>query len=443
MKKLFKWLAYSAAAFIVVLSGLAFLTQTQFFRDRLRSYALDRLDTLLVAEVHLGEIHGNLVTGFSIDSVSIKVRDEYFVRADRIDIRYDLFQLPSKKISVSLLTLIRPHIALVRGRDSVWNFKRMIVQPDDSARNPFDWPIAVQRFEIQNGTFRLMDSTRISQPGHRSPDPFFVEYHDFAVRDLDMRITSVLVSPDEKKATIDSLSFTSDTPDIQLRKFSAGLRVTRNEAVVKNLFLQTSRSTVRLSASMKDIDLFHRLVLADLKSKPVSLELHTKDLDLNELRRFIYQVELDGKVTTDLIADGEFGDMAIRQLNLKTRNSELHIAGSLYHLDQPSSLFISAKCRDTKIPYADLMALLPNVDLPDYRALGTAYVDFDFEGEPRNFRTDLSVRTDAGSISTKGAMLKIGGPESLRYNGQFQTRGLDLSAILQDKQWQSSLNSFV
>lgn len=436
-------MAYSAAAFIVVLSGLAFLTQTQFFRDRLRSFALDQLDTLLIAEVHLGEIHGNLVTGFSIDSVSIKVRDEYFVRADRIDIRYDLFQIPSKKISVSLLTLIRPQIAMVRGRDSLWNFQRMIVRPDDTTKTPFDWPIAVQRFEIQNGTFRLVDSMRISQPDHRNPDPYFVEYHDFAVRDLDMRMTSVLVSPDEKRATIDSLTFVSDSPDVRLRNLSARVSVTRKEAVVKNLFLQTSRSTLRLNASMKDVDLFRPLILGDLKSKPVDLELQTNDLDLNELKRFIQQIELDGKVTAELIADGEFGNINVRQLDVKTRSSEVHIVGSVSHLDQPSTLFISAKCRETKIPYADVMAFLPNIDLPDYTSLGTVHVDFDFEGEPRNFRADLSVRTNAGSISTKGATLKIGGPESIRYHGEFQTRGVDLSSILHDKQWQSSLNSFV
>ncbi len=443
MKKLFKWLAYSAVVVTVLLGGLAFLTQTQFFRDGLRSFALDRLDTLLIAEVHLGEIHGNLVTGFSIDSVSIKVRDQYFVRTDRIDIRYDLFQLPSKKISVSSFTLIRPQIVMVRGVDSLWNFQRMIVRPDDSTKNPFDWPIAVQRFQIQNGTFRLVDSTRISQPGHRDPNPFFVEYHDFAVSDLNMRISSVLVTRDEKRGSIDSLSFTSDKPDIQLKRFSAALRVTRKEATVKDLFLQTSRSTIRLDASMKNVDLFHRLVLVDLQTKPVTLELHTHDLDLSELKRFIHQVDLEGKIKADLIADGEFGDITVRQLDLKTYNSDLHLIGGLYHLDQPSTLYIRAKCRESKIRYADVMSLLPNIDLPDYRSFGTAELDFDFEGEPRNFRTNFSVRTDAGSISTKGATLKIGGPEILRYNGQFQTEGIDLSAILHDKQWQSSLNSVV
>ena len=156
MKKFLKWLAYGATAFIVVLGAVAGLTQTQFFRNALRTFALDQLDSLLIAEVHLGEIRGNLVSGFSIDSVSIKVDSEYFVEAERIDIRYDPFQIPSKKINVSSLVLVRPRIALLCGPDSVWNFERMIRPvPDDSTKTPFDWPIAVHRLEIIEGVILL------------------------------------------------------------------------------------------------------------------------------------------------------------------------------------------------------------------------------------------------------------------------------------------------
>ena len=69
MKKIFKWLAYIAAGIIALASLVAGVSQTQFFRDRLRAFALAQLDSLLDADVRLGEIRGNLITGFTMASL--------------------------------------------------------------------------------------------------------------------------------------------------------------------------------------------------------------------------------------------------------------------------------------------------------------------------------------------------------------------------------------
>jgi hypothetical protein len=64
------WLFDGILVFILLVAGF---TQTQFFRDRLRAVALSNLDSLLAAQVHLGELRGNLITGFEIDSISVAV----------------------------------------------------------------------------------------------------------------------------------------------------------------------------------------------------------------------------------------------------------------------------------------------------------------------------------------------------------------------------------
>ena len=445
MKKFLKWLAYIAAAFILLISIVAGVTQTQIFRDKLRTLALAQLDSLLDAEIHLGEIRGNLISGFSIDSVSIKVQNGYFVSTERIDIRYDLFQVPSKKISVSNLTLIHPHIALLRGRDGVWNFVRMVrPTPDDSTKNPFDWPIAVDRFEIKEGGLQLVDSASLAENDHEVSDSYFVEYHNFAVRNLNMLVTSALVTPDEKRAKISSLSFVADKPDVQLRQFAGEFKVTTHEAVVKNMTLQTSRSNLHLDASMKNIDLFDGIELSELKSKPVALSLRTHDLDLNELKRFIHQIDfLDGKLTSEIVAEGEFGHIQVKQIDLNMRDSELHFAGIVSNLHNPDKLLLNVMCRESTINYKDVLALLPALNLPDYTAIGPAGIEFDFDGEPLDFKTDLSLQTDAGSLSTKGATLKIGEPETLRYKGEFHTRNFNLASVLNDNKFDSKLNGVV
>ncbi len=441
MKKIFKWLAYVSAGIIALASIVAGVSQTQFFRDRLRSFALAQLDSLLDAEVHLGEIRGNLITGFSIDSVFIAVHGEPLVSAERLVLRYDLFQIPSRRITISSLILVHPEVAFICGADGVWNFERMVrPTPQDSASRPFDWPIKVDWLEIKDGSIRLLDSAALAAPDHETTDSYYVEYHDFALHNVNLVATSCSITPSEKRARIAALSFDSDRPPIHLKSFSGEFKVTPQEASVKNMTVQTARSHLVLNAALKDVNLFEGLELSDLKQKPVELSLRARSLDLDELKRFIHQLEfLHGDVKAEIVAEGEFGRLDIKQIDLLTRASELHLAGTLSNLHRPDALELHIKCRESVINYADVMALMPSFSLPDISAIGPAGISFDFDGTPLQFTTALSVQTDVGSVSTTGLALSIGGEESLRYDGEFTLQGVDLSRVLPESELKSSL----
>ncbi|HCV42710.1 MAG TPA: hypothetical protein DGH68_04435, partial [Bacteroidetes bacterium] len=256
VKKLLKILAYGLAGFVLFLLLLAGVTQTQVFRDGLRAYALSRLDSLLDAEIQLGTITGNLVSGFSIDHISIKVRNDYLVVAERLDLRYDLFRIPGKTIAVDNLTLVRPKISLLRGRDSVWNFSRMVrpTPEDTAASKPFDWTIKLKHFKIQDGTFVLVDSASLAEPDHSLDDPFYVEYHNVTLTKFNLE-TSCTISEGEKLAAISNLSFESIRPTFSLKRLSGDFSVTSNEVRVKGMTLSTGGSHLQLDALMKYFNL--------------------------------------------------------------------------------------------------------------------------------------------------------------------------------------------
>lgn len=441
VKRWLKRVLIAAVTLLSVFVLIAAFSQTQIFRDWLRSFTLSRLDTLLVADVHLGEITGDLVSGFSIDSVSIKLADEYIVAAERLDIKYDLFQIASRKISVSSLRLVRPTINLLCGADSIWNFERMIrPSPDDSESSPFDWPIMLARLEIINGTIRLVDTAALREPDHADTGPYFVEYHDVYVHDVHLLLTSVNFSSTEKRAKIQSLRFISDAPEVTLKEMSGDFRVSNREAMVKGLTIKTAASQLILDASMKNVDLFSGFELIDLERKPVEITMRAPKLDLDELKRFIHEIDfLSGPVDAELFADGEFGRLNLHQLDLKTRSSEMHFAGTVSNLHVPEELLLNIKCRASKIDYADVMALLPGLDLPDYSSMGMGTLEFDFDGMPLDFRTTFKMRNNAGYAETEGAQLQIGGPQTLRYSGLFTVRDFDLSHLAQDSSVASRL----
>ena len=433
MKKILKRIFYVLVGVFIFLLLLAGFTQTQFFRDRLRAVVLSNLDSLLIAEIELGEFDGNLVTGFSVDHLSLKVGNDYLLVATRFDVRYDLFQIPGNTISIDNFTLVEPAIALVRGRDGLWNFERMIrpTSEDTSAPAPFQWLIFLNKLEIQDGTILLVDSAALGDPDHRHDDPYYVEYHDVTLKQFHL-VTSLAITKNEKRAEIKTLSFRSNTPDITLESLAGVFSVRRDGAVVKNMVLKTGRSQLMLNAEMEGVDLFGGVDLEQLKSNPVELSLRSERLDLNELKRFIPELEfLSSTIALDLQAEGEFGELRVKKLNLAVGKTNLTTSGTVYNLHTPGDLYLDVKFTESRLYGPDVQTLLPTFDLPDFTKLGVTTLNLEYLGAPLNFHTKFLLETDAGNVHADASLL-VGGPATLKYKGEVHGASVDLAKVLGD-----------
>jgi hypothetical protein len=433
VKKILKRILYVILGILVFLLLLAGVTQTQFFRDRLRAVVVSNLDSLLTADVALGEFTGNLVTGFSIDGISLTVGDHDLLVADRLDVRYDLFQIPGNTISIDRFTLVKPRFALIRGRDGRWNFERMIrpTSDDTSVAAPLTWVVLLNRLEIQDGAVRLVDSAALAEPDHERDGPYYVEYHDVTLTGFQL-VTSLAITKDEKRAEIENLSFHSVTPEITLKRFSGLFSVRKDGAVVKNMVLQTGRSDLALHAEMEGVDVFGGIDLEQLKSNPVALSLTAGRLDLNELKRFIPELEfLNSTVALNLQVEGEFGELKMKKLELVSGRTDLSIAGTVYNLHTPDRLFLDVKFTESKLYGPDARTILPSFNLPDFARLGVTTLNLEYLGAPLDFQTKFLLETSAGSLHADASMV-IGGPATLKYKGEVQAMSVDLARVFDD-----------
>ncbi len=440
MKKIVKILLFTIiglAAFLLVLAGI---TQTQFFRDRLRSAAISTLDSLLLADVRLGELKGNLLTGFTISDVSLTLQGEHVATVDRLDLRYDLFQLPGKKISVDNITLVRPRISLIRGVDGVWNFERLVRRTggDTSKGSPFDWPIVIRALELWDGTVQLVDSAALAEAGHGPPDESHVEYHQFDLRHVNLR-TSLLIRKEEKKATISALSFMCAKPDLNLDSLSGEFRVTPGGASVRNLEVRTNRSHLSLTATMNQVDLLGGLSLSRLQHSPLAVKLRFGTEDMDEFGMLLPPVDfLKGPVSLELEAEGSLGQLTVKKLNTLVGNSELSVTGELLNLHRPSDLVLNTRITSRGVALEDARRLMPSMGLPDFPMIGPAALSLTFQGRPLNFSTKGSLETKAGAVRSD-VRLVIGGAPGLTYDANVQFTNLDLALITGDAQLKSSL----
>lgn len=431
MKKAIRITSILVVAAAVVLLLIAGVTQTQFFRNRLRELALSRLDSLLAAEVYLGEFHGNLIAGFSVDSMSISVGGEQVLCCREMELRYNLLGLSAKKLSVSSLTLVEPSIRLTADRTGSWNFTRMIRPTgiDTSGSGPFDWNIALDQLVIKDGKFRLIDSAAFYEPDHGIPDTTFVEYHDVTLDRINVEVSARL-TPDEKRLRISSLSFVSSRPGLIVQRLSLEAVITGNGATVREFQIRTPGTDLWIQASLQQVDLLKGIVLDKLQHKPLTLEMHAKPIDFDELQKFLEPLRfLRGAVGVSLSADGEFGRVNVQQLVVERGETALHFTGQVSNLHDPDNLQLNVTMNESILWPGDPLTLMPSFDLPDYTGMGKVLLKAEFSGTPLDFMSRLQFSCEAGECPGAELHLRTGGPKALVYDGRCEVRKIDFGRI--------------
>ncbi len=429
-------------ALVTLLLLMAAFSQTQLFRDRLRAIALANLQKALNADISLGELHGNLFAGFVLDSLRVTVDGETVVATDSVEFHYNLFTLPGRTISLASVTLVRPTVRLLRTPTGEWNFERMLrpVLQDttpavrDTAATP--WRIVVQSVEMVDGVVHLIDSSWVLE---HPEEPGFLDYQKFTLRGVRLAMAGHLDS-DEKSLEIRRLSFDVEDPPLRLRSLTAQVRLTRSGAEVTDLHIVTGRSNVTLNAKLGGVDLLGGLSLEGLRHCPIVATLRLEPLDLQELRSLLPPVDfLDGEVSGALAVGGEFGRLDVSRFELRHEKTSLSLRGTVSNLHRPKDLALDLRMDENSIDGADVERLLPGLELPDFSGIGVARISARFKGTPLDFTTGLEVDAGAGQLRVPEASLRIGGPQTLAYQGNATFRNVNLAAFTGSPSLQSHL----
>jgi hypothetical protein len=446
IRRLGRIVLYGVTGLVVLLLLIAGITQTPIFRSYLRSFALSQLDSLLQAQVSMGTLDGNLISGFSIDSIAVRVDGVDLIHADRLDLRYDLFGITGKSLSFSTVRLVRPTIALLRDHEGRWNFEKMIRSSSRDSVNapgsPFDWTVSVATLELTHARVTLVDSAARPQPDLRN-NRTFIDYHNFSLRDLSLTM-GARVTPQAADLRLRALSFVDDQDNVTLKELRGTVAVTGNEARVEGLVVRTDRSDLKLDAIMQGLDVTSGVQLESLGEHPVELELRSETIDFHELKKFISELDfLHGSASLDMRAQGLFGDLRIDRLNLGTGSTDLRMSGTVRYLHHPEDLFLDVKITESPFNPHDALVLLPSFGLPDYSALGMTRLNVEFTGVPLDFHTKFHWDTPAGVIHSSDFMLAIGGPSGLRYEGVVFAEKLDLATAVANDRLPGRLNAMV
>jgi hypothetical protein len=440
VKKFLRITYYTGITFVFILVALVGYTQTHGFRSTLLGYIHSHYHSVLNGTLNIGRLEGNLITGIRLYDVSLRNADTSLFTADRIELTHDPLALFFKRVSLGRVSIVNPHIRVIRSARGEWNLTGLFVSSQDTAAS--SWVVSIKNLELVNARVQMLDSVLIDERarGVRDvPPPGVVDYARVTLDSLNIE-AGLRIVPSETDLQLRMMSFTVENPRIHLRHFGGDFKLAQTEASISNMSLETDRSRLKLEAKLSKTDITGINDVAELKTKPVNLDLDAETIDTRELKQFLYPwVDfLDRNVTLRVQVNGEFGRLNVRKVEVETPQSSINLAGTVSYLDHPKNLELDLFSNSSVVDPDDISAHVPGLSLPSMGTLGRTRFRLTFKGPPTDFAATLHAETDAGSVDLRG-QLKIS--DVLMYKTEFETGDLDLGTLFGDDQLNSRLNT--
>ncbi|MBN1447509.1 MAG: translocation/assembly module TamB domain-containing protein [Bacteroidetes bacterium] len=421
----------------LLLIALIIFSETETFRSMLRDVIVDAADSTLNAQLSIDQIDGNLFSGWKISGVRLTDAHGPIAEVESIVLRYNIFRIPWKVVTVRELTLNAPRIFITRAAGRDWNINTLVRpsrEPEDTTSTPFDWDIRVEYLRILDGMLLVYDSSTTG-PARRDR----LDAAHMQLTDLNMAL-SAEIRDTEKHLVINRFSWVNVLGEVGMQNLSGDVLLRKDGVEINGLSIQTERSGLLLSASVDSVDLLEGFDSDLLAELPFRVRLEAPAVDLRDLQYFLPPLEMLGGVPALVLdARGTLTDLQISALRLDAAESRIAFTGWLRDIMAGADMTIDVRSEETRIHGADIPLLLPGIDLMDFSGIGTAEFSLlRFNGRPLDFEVELDMQSDAGAIA--GRMQLDLTSENMAYDGLLRTRGLDIGRALGRPDLTSSLS---
>lgn len=439
-KKVSKIFLYFVLTVVLLIGGTAIFTQTSMFRVTLRSTLYTFLEDQLNANIYIGEINGNLFTGFSVDTVMMYVDGAPFVEAGRLSVNYRLISLLRNKINIDSLKLENPIIHLTRRKNGEWNYNHISksTSPSDTAESPL--VVVARKLKIVNAKFRLVDSTgAYDQPVLDRNGKPVINYSNIDLENVNIEVSG-MYSAKKIDVSVKNISFISPREQFTLAKLSAEILHTEQKSSVKNLVIVTPSSWIETSAELNGIDAFSIGDVADLRHAQVSLSASSSNILLSDIQTLLPSLDfMKGNFYFEGEFEGNFENLSVKKLHAAFGTTSLSLSGTVSNIYKPEELRLNIVSSNSTVNPSDVPALMPYFKIPDYKNIGLITLDFQFVGKPLDFLAISKIKSAAGTVTIDGQMVIT--EENIHYKGILVGNDINLEKVFASDEFLSRLNT--
>ncbi|MGH7563367.1 MAG: translocation/assembly module TamB domain-containing protein, partial [Gemmatimonadota bacterium] len=407
-----RWTLIGVLALVVLIAaaavgGIVWL-RTSSGGAFVRGQIQQRLGELVVGEVRLGSVEGDILTGIVLHDFAL-VGDQgvALIEAERIRVGYSLAPFFDRRIAVARVELVRPDIHLVRHADGRWNFQTLFKpRPPPPPGAPPGWGSFVQinRLEFVDGsvTFGFEEE---GWPGFDWSENRFVDLNG------EMRLGIYHRERTLRRFAASDLSFRSTAPPLEIRRLDGEGVWTPDSVVFHEIRFETAGTEILADG---------RLILGE--SDSFALEIDAPRIAMEEVKRFFPQARLDGVASMKgrLVGPADHPSVAMDTATLETGASNVTVEGVLHDL--------------TDLRF-DLEAEVDPLAPEDVRLFVDAYPivqpvrgGIEVSGPPGRMEIDADLRAPAGALTARGTLSLGRGP--FGYDVSATSRELDLGALI-------------
>src|SRR5262245_54547789 len=314
-------LLVGAAAAAVVVS------QTAWFKNWMRGVIVAQANQYLNGTLSIERLGGNLFFGVELENIGVSMDGSQVVAVQDLGLKYNLFQLIAKGLSVDEIRLNRPVIHLRREGDAFQVSRLVKKQETEADRSGPGRPLAIDAIEITDGAVSI--DSPVGMDAIDVPRTF--EHRDAKL--------SFKYEPVRYSIDIAHVAVRGASPSIALNALSGGISVHDDAVNVQKLSLRTAESSLSIDG-----------VVQHYLTKPIlNLQVSSDTLSIPEIARLVrplagvklqpaFEVRINGPldrlgvdmnvrssagdaigtVTADLLEPGQSvrGDVTVRHVDL-------------------------------------------------------------------------------------------------------------------------------
>lgn len=426
---------------ILILLIIAFsITQTSVFKDWLRDTIVEELNSAMNGEISIGKIEGTIFTSIILKNTLVTQNDDTVLSAEHIEVKTSPLKLLFKVIYLRKIEIRNTAVYLKGDSTGTLNISKLFAPSEkeeiDTVKSEFPFAFEVAELQLSEVGFSLQQYDKINSTAEYAS----INTADLRINDISLRLSAFAdINKKTFQLGIKEFSFNPNFTFFNLRSLSGDFFVTSNGVLVSNLNVSTEESDISINAGINQINFFDEFTVEELGNAPLRIQIEAERFSFDDLSTFINDLNiLKGKVSLELSADGSLNNLAIDQLTLGFLNTKIQLKGNLYNALNVNDFSIQADLSGSVIDPADPAKLLPSESLPDYSDFGVITFDtLTFTGNPVDFNTIISLRTDKGSDISGFANLNLK-EKVKKYDIDLSTRNFDVSAFAGLK---TSLNS--
>jgi hypothetical protein len=260
------------------------------------------------------------------------------------------------------------------------------------------------------------------------------------LRDLGLKC-NVKTAPKFISGVLNQFTYQLPQHNFQLNKTSAYFFFSDTQAEILALDAQTNRSNLTLSASIRDVDLFAKPGLKTLKDKPVFVQLNSNQLHRQDISLFTDQLPSTFEtLALDVKIKGTFQKLGLEKCVAMVGKNQLRMRGQLNNVHDLNKLKGEFFLTDTRLNIDELSQLLNSEKLTSYKHINDVVLQGSLSGSKQKLSADLDLSSGSGKgrirFRASDWLAKTPG-----FSGRIDAFNVDLSTLMNDKRYKSSLNS--